>query len=126
MTSPEYSSHFSIANIPFGVASSDNHREPQCVTRLENKVIFLGVLQRSGIFAEVSSLPEGVFDKATLHEYAALPKSIHREVRKALQNVLTAPLPDNSTEDISAITMHLPVSVGGFTGRLSFYTFVDI
>ncbi|KAJ5673207.1 hypothetical protein N7507_002334 [Penicillium longicatenatum] len=116
MTSPEYSGHFSIANIPFGVASSNNHREPQCVTRLENKVIFLGVLQRSGIFAEVSSLPEGVFDKATLNEYAALPKSIHREVRKVLQDVLTAPLPDNSTEDISAVTMHLPVSVSGFTG----------
>ncbi|KAJ5649305.1 uncharacterized protein N7484_003028 [Penicillium longicatenatum] len=115
MTSPEYSGHFSIANIPFGVASSNNHREPQCVTRLENKVIFLGALQRSGIFAEVSSLPEGVFDKATLNEYAALPKSIHREVRKVLQDVLTAPLPDNSTEDISAVTMHLPVSVGGFT-----------
>lgn len=116
MTSPEYSSHFSIANIPFGVASSNNHPEPQCVTRLENKVIFLGALQRSGLFAEVSSLPNGVFDKATLNEYAALPKTIHREVRKVLQEALRTVLPDNCTEDISTVTLHLPVSVGGFTG----------
>ncbi|KAJ5786444.1 uncharacterized protein N7503_011656 [Penicillium pulvis] len=115
MTSSEYSSHFSIANIPFGVASSNNHPEPQCVTRLENKVIFLGVLQRSGLFAGVPSLPEGVFDKATLNDYAALPKTIHREVRKVLQEALTTSLSDKSTEDISAVTLHLPVSVGGFT-----------
>ncbi|KAJ5536084.1 hypothetical protein N7513_009270 [Penicillium frequentans] len=115
MTSSEYSSHFSIANIPFGVASSNNHPEPQCVTRLENKVIFLGVLQRSGLFAGVPSLPEGVFDKATLNDYAALPKTIHCEVRKVLQEALTTSLPDKSTEDISAVTLHLPVSVGGFT-----------
>ncbi|KAJ6110771.1 hypothetical protein N7486_003006 [Penicillium sp. IBT 16267x] len=108
MTCPDYSSHFSIANIPFGVASCNNHPEPQCVTRLENKVIFLGVLQRSVCRG-------GIFDKVTLNEYAALPKTIHREVRKVLQEVLTAPLPDNGTEDISAITLHLPVSVGGFT-----------
>ncbi|KAJ5524149.1 hypothetical protein N7494_010799 [Penicillium frequentans] len=115
MTSSEYSSHFSIANIPFGVASSNNHPEPQCVTRLENKVIFLGVLQQSGLFAGVPSLPEGVFDKATLNDYAALPKTIHCEVRKVLQEALTTSLPDKSTEDISAVTLHLPVSVGGFT-----------
>lgn len=125
MTSSEYSSHFSIANIPFGVASSNNHPEPQCVTRLENQVIFLGVLQRSGLFAEVPSLPEGVFDKATLNDYAALPKKIHHEVRKVLQEALTTSLPDDSTEDISAVTLHLPVSVGGFTGTSSF-TFEDI
>jgi len=125
MTSPEYSNHFSIANIPLGVASSNKHPEPQCVTRLENKVIFLGVLQRSGLFAEVLSLPEGVFNKAALNEYAALPKTIHREVRKVLQEALTTPLPDNSTEDISAVTLYLPVSVGGFTG-MSCHTSKDI
>lgn len=122
MTSFEYSSHFSIANIPFGVASSNNHPEPQCVTRLENKVIFLGVLQRSGLFAKVPNLPEGVFDKASLNGYAALPKKIHREVRKVLQEALTTSLPGNSTEDISAVTLRLPVSVGGFTGT-SYSTF---
>ncbi|KAJ5148565.1 hypothetical protein N7448_000143 [Penicillium atrosanguineum] len=114
MTSPSYSSHFSIANIPFGVASSKSH-PIQCVTRLENEVVFLVELQQSGIFTEVSGLPEGIFQKSTLNEYAALDKSIQRQVRAVLQEVLKKPLPANFTEDISGVTLHLPVSVGGFT-----------
>ncbi|KAJ6007497.1 hypothetical protein N7540_011473 [Penicillium herquei] len=115
MTSPEYSSHFSLANIPFGIASSETHANPQCVTRLENTVIFLDGLHESGIFDEVSDLPKGVFAKSTLNEYAALPKTIHREVRRILQARLKGPLPDRSTEDIGNVTLHLPVAVGGFT-----------
>ena len=117
MTSPDYSHHFSLANIPFGVASSKNHTNPQCVTRLENTVIFLSVLHRSGILSQITSLPEGVFDKSTLNEYAALPKATQREVRNVLQAALTKPLPTCSTENISAVTLHLPVQVGGFTGK---------
>ncbi|KAJ5919636.1 hypothetical protein N7454_009471 [Penicillium verhagenii] len=115
MTSSEFSNHFSIANLPFGVASSTNHADPQCVTRLENQVIFLDVLQTSGLFVKVPNLPEGIFAKKTLNEYAALSKATHREVREVLQRALKAPLPDNSTEDISDVTLHLPVSTGGFT-----------
>lgn len=116
MTSPEYKSHFSLTNIPFGVASSNSHSNPQCVTRLENNVIFLADLQKAGIFAEINDLPEGIFDKASLNEYAALPKPTQREVRKALQEALAKPLGTGFTEDISAVTLHMPVAVGGFTG----------
>lgn len=116
MTSPEYQSHFSIANIPFGVASSNSHPNPQCVTRLENNVIFLAELQRAGAFAEIASLPEGIFDKPSLNEYAALPKVTQREVRKVLQEALAKPLSAGFAEDINAVTLHMPISVGGFTG----------
>ncbi|KAF3396434.1 Fumarylacetoacetase [Penicillium rolfsii] len=115
MTSPDYQSHFSLANIPFGVASSNSHPSPQCVTRLENNVIFLADLQRSGVFAQVASLPEGIFEQSSLNEYAALPKSTQREVRAVLQEALAKPLPTGFTEDISAVTLHMPVAVGGFT-----------
>ncbi|KAJ5688868.1 hypothetical protein N7462_003260 [Penicillium macrosclerotiorum] len=115
MTSPEYKRHFSIANIPFGIASSETHPEPQCVTRLENNVIFLADLQRAGIFAQIASLPKGIFDKSSLNEYAALPKSTQREVRTVLQAELATPLPAGFTEDVSTVTLHLPVTVGGFT-----------
>ncbi|KAJ5318078.1 hypothetical protein PENANT_c004G11012 [Penicillium antarcticum] len=115
MSSPDFSNHFSLANIPFGIASSPKHLSPQCVTRLENTVIFLDVLQQSGVFVNISGLPEGVFNKSTLNEFAALPKAIQREVRSLLQNTLTKELPSNSTEDINAVTLHLPVSVRGFT-----------
>jgi fumarylacetoacetase len=117
MTSPQYSHHFSINNLPFGVASSANHPEPQCVTRLENTVIFLADLQTAGIFVNVEGLPDGVFGKPTLNSFAALPKAVLRQFRSALQNRLKLLdlLPENSTEDLTAVEMHLPVSIGDFT-----------
>ncbi|GES58113.1 fumarylacetoacetate hydrolase [Aspergillus terreus] len=118
MASTKYSNHFSLKNLPFGVASSHKHPHPQCATRLHNTVIFLGELQRSGAFAQISDLPEGVFDSPTLNSYAALPKPTHRAVRQTLQSILqdgTAALPPSSTEDITAVTLHLPVTVPGFT-----------
>jgi fumarylacetoacetase len=121
MTSPDYQSHFSLANIPFGVASSNSHPSPQCVTRLENNVIFLADLQQTGVFADIVSLPEGIFEKSSLNEYAALPKRTQREVRTVLQEALAKPLPTGFTEEISAVTLHIPVSVGGFTGMLAVY-----
>ncbi|KAJ5344671.1 hypothetical protein N7452_002675 [Penicillium brevicompactum] len=114
MTSPAYSNHFSLANIPFGVASSPKHAT-QCVTRLENTVVFLGVLQQQNIFKNVPGLPIDVFNQATLNNFAALDKSIQRGVRAILQVVLTKELPLGSTENISAVSLHLPVAVGGFT-----------
>ncbi|KAL4888628.1 hypothetical protein BDV59DRAFT_211034 [Aspergillus ambiguus] len=119
MTSPEYGHHFSLQNLPFGVASSVQHPKPQCATRLHNIVIFLGDLQRSGLFARVSDLPEEVFDESTLNTYAALPKATHRAVRQTLQATLqdcsTASLPPTSVEDITKVQLHLPVAIPGFT-----------
>ena len=123
MTSPQYSHHFSINNLPFGVASSATHPDPRCVTRLENTVIFLADLQAAGVFADVNDLPKGVFGKSTLNRFATLPKRVLRHFRSALQEKLKLLdlLPENSTEDISAVEMHLPVSVGDFTGISRFF-----
>lgn len=125
MTSPDYSSHFSIANIPFGVASSKKHESPQCATRLDNKVFFLGDLQRGGVFNGIAGLPESVFDKPALNEFAALSKATQREVRKTLQKYLVTEEAASSAEDISSVTLHLPVSIGGFTGTFSLNGHLD-
>lgn len=121
MTSPEYGSHFSIANIPFGVASSKHRPSRQCVTRLGNTVIFLAELHRQGFFAGIPGLPEGVFEKPTLNEYAALAKSTQREVRRTLQETLEKLMLASVSEHISTVTLHLPVAVGGFTGTSQAY-----
>ncbi|RDW92958.1 fumarylacetoacetate hydrolase family protein [Aspergillus mulundensis] len=115
MTSPSYAHHFSINNLPFGVASRSH--DPQCATRLHNTVIFLGVLQDSGVFNDIPDLPKGILSNATLNEYAALPKPLHAAVRAKLQSVLVDldALPENSKADISSAKMHLPVSISGFT-----------
>lgn len=39
-----YAEHFSIANIPFGIASGGSHAQPAPVTRLGDTVFFLADL----------------------------------------------------------------------------------
>lgn len=39
-----YTEHFSIANLPYGIASSKTHPEKAVATRLEDVVIFLADL----------------------------------------------------------------------------------
>jgi fumarylacetoacetase len=119
MTKPDYSHHFSAKNIPFGIGSSKSHASPQCVTRIENKVIFLQSLVDNGFLNEVHGLPSGVFGESTLNSFAALPKSVHNDVRGAVQRLhgSGANFPDGTTEDISEVTMHLPVTISDFTGR---------
>ena len=39
-----YTDHFSIKNIPFGIASSSSHPEKSVVTRFEDSVLFLDEL----------------------------------------------------------------------------------
>ncbi|KAL4953263.1 hypothetical protein BDW69DRAFT_200273 [Aspergillus filifer] len=119
MTSPAYSHHFSLKNLPYGVASSPAHGK-QCATRLLNTVIFLGALQERGFFQDVFELPEDVFKNATLNEFAALPKSVHVAVRACLQNRLRDMdgidiVPMDARADISAVTLHLPITIPAFT-----------
>jgi fumarylacetoacetase len=120
MTSPKYSHHFSVNNLPYGVASSASHPR-QCATRLANTVIFLGVLQQSGFFDKVDSLPKNIFSNETLNEYAALPKSAHAAVRAHLQSALREPgldaIPANAKADITTVQVHVPISIPGFTGK---------
>lgn len=52
-----FASHFSIANIPFGIGNSATHPSKSPVTRIENTVIFLDELAKHGLF---SALPSGV------------------------------------------------------------------
>ncbi|OJJ07772.1 hypothetical protein ASPVEDRAFT_57044 [Aspergillus versicolor CBS 583.65] len=118
MTSPKYSHHFSVNNLPYGVASSASQPR-QCATRLANTVIFLGVLQQSGFFDKVDSLPKNIFSNETLNEYAALPKSAHAAVRAHLQSALREPgldaIPANAKADITTVQVHVPISIPGFT-----------
>ena len=42
-----FTDHFSLANIPYGIASDTTHRKPAVATRLHDQVIFLGDLELS-------------------------------------------------------------------------------
>jgi fumarylacetoacetase len=119
MGSTNYSHHFSDKNIPFGIASSEIHKSPQAVTRLVNTVVFLNDLDE--IFKDINHLPAGVFNQPTLNTFAALPKTIHQHVRKAIQETYQKNgidgIPSTSREDIGSVTMHLPVEIKDFAGK---------
>ncbi|CAI4214083.1 unnamed protein product [Parascedosporium putredinis] len=119
MTTPDYSSHFSRRNIPFGIASSAAHKVPQAVTRVENAVVFLHDLASAGLFATVADLPEGVFADTSLNQFAAQPRSTVHAVRQILGDADLGSFPAGSVEDVGQVTMHLPVQVGDFIGRAS-------
>ncbi|KAF4980024.1 hypothetical protein FZEAL_3886 [Fusarium zealandicum] len=117
MAAKDFAHHFSEKNIPFGIASSSRHQSPQAATRLENTVVFLHDLQTQGFFKD---LPDGLFNQATLNSFAALDKSAHLAVRRTIQDKLHQNgldgLPAESKEDITLVTMHLPVEIRDFAG----------
>ncbi|KAG8668469.1 hypothetical protein FPOAC2_07756 [Fusarium poae] len=114
MSTADFSHHFSDKNIPFGIASSATHTNPQAVTRLGNTVIFLDDLD---LLKGVEGVA-GVFRQPTLNAFAALSKSVHQDVRKQIQSVHQKNgldgFPSGSKEDIGDVTMHLPMEIKDF------------
>jgi fumarylacetoacetase len=110
---PGYASHFGINNIPFGIASSDLHPNPQYVTRFEDTVIFLADIPS---LQEVKDLPSGILTQPTLNDLAALPRSIHQAIRTEIQSLLkSSSIPSSAIEPLSAVKMNLPVRSPDFT-----------
>jgi fumarylacetoacetase len=110
---PGYASHFGINNIPFGIASSDLHPNPQCVTRFEDSVIFLADIPS---LQDIKDLPSNILTQPTLNDLAALPRSIHQSLRTEIQSLLkSSSIPGSALEPLSAVRMHLPVRSPDFT-----------
>jgi fumarylacetoacetase len=121
MTSPAYANHFSERNIPFGIASSNSHADPQAVTRIGNSVIFLHDLSSHGVFSHIEGLGNNTFNQSCLNEFAATSSSVQSAVRDCIRSIFrsdTTGFPQGAVEDVSAVTMHLPVRIGDFLGIL--------
>ncbi len=50
-----YDSHFSLANIPYGIASKTPNEAPSVVTRLFDTVVFLDELANAGLLSDLPS-----------------------------------------------------------------------
>jgi len=112
MSTTDFSSHFGINNIPFGIASSSSHSNPQCVTRYESTVIFVSEIP--GL--ESTGLGQDVFAKSTLNAFAGSGREAHRAVREAIQSAIKHDkIPASAKKDIKDVKLHLPVQVGDFT-----------
>ncbi|OTB01884.1 hypothetical protein M426DRAFT_63270 [Hypoxylon sp. CI-4A] len=123
-------SPFSLANIPFGIVSSKADPAPHAAIAIGSHVLDLKALSSYANFDEVfPALKDhaGVFSKSTLNEFAALGRPVHREVRRTIQDLLSAEtsrpevLKDNAELREKAllpqrsVKLHLPMSIGDYT-----------
>ncbi|KAG5943144.1 hypothetical protein E4U53_007110 [Claviceps sorghi] len=122
-------SHFSIANIPFGIISTSSDATKRPAVAIGDYALDLKAFAAAGGF---SSCPEiqkhaGVFADESLNAFAALGRSFHGLVREYLQSVFKAEtkvpqvLKDNERLRETALLKrcetqnHLPLIIGDYT-----------
>lgn len=122
-------SHFSIANIPFGIISTQTSSKPRAAVAIGDYALDLEAFTTGNGFSGLSTIQphQAVFSNPTLNAFAALGKPIHSAVRKYIQSVLleSGPFPnvlkDNKALQESAlipldnVKMHLPMQIGDYT-----------
>ncbi|GJN86402.1 hypothetical protein PLIIFM63780_009982 [Purpureocillium lilacinum] len=122
-------SHFSIANIPFGVISTQGDATPRPAVAIGDYALDLKAFAAGGGFDASADIKKSAaaFSSPTLNAFAAQGRSFHRAVRAHLQAVLSADtkhpqaLRDNEALRKTAlvpraeVTNHLPMAVGDYT-----------
>ena len=122
-------SHFSLANLPFGVITTPQSNTPHPAIAVGEHALDLAVFAANGGFSELPSIHANliVFSQPTLNDFAALGRPTHRRVRQYLQEILTdgtsfpSVLKDNEhlraqcLYQLSEVTNHLPLHIGDYT-----------
>lgn len=123
-------SDFSLANIPFGIVTTPDDSTRHAATAIGSHVLDLKVLSQHPDFGAVfPSLKENshVFAAPTLNAFAALGRLVHREIRTALQDILSedtqhpaflkdnAQLREKALIPLSKAKLHLPMEIGDYT-----------
>jgi fumarylacetoacetase len=123
-------SHFSLANIPFGIITSRHSQiEKRAAVAIGDHVLDLKAFAADGGFSALPSFQEhvAVFSQPTLNAFAALGQPVHREVRAYLQDIFAADtahpeiLKDNAALQKAALLpkhdtkTHLPMQIGDYT-----------
>lgn len=123
------SSHFSLANIPFGIISTPQSQAPRPAVAIGDHALDLAIFSANFGFSKLPSiLPHlAVFRQSTLNEFAALGQPLHREVRRYLQKIFqensefstllkTHPaLQEKCIFPLKDIQTYLPFQIGDYT-----------
>lgn len=122
-------SHFSLANIPFGIISSKFSSAHRPAIAIGEHALDLAAFAAQKGFSKLSSA-EGhldVFSQPTLNAFAALGRPFHKSVREYLQDVLSeeSTRPEVLKENVELqklvlipqkeFKMHLPMTIGDYT-----------
>jgi fumarylacetoacetase len=121
-------SHFSLANVPFGIISTAANTTPRPAVAVGDYALDLSVFSSQGGFAGLNpALDASVFSRPTLNAFAALGRPAHRQAREHLQEVfsestkLPQVLKDNvdlrktALLPLKTVQMHLPMDIGDYT-----------
>ena len=122
-------SHFSLANIPFGIISTASSKTPRPAIAIGDKALDLTIFSSNNGFSALPSIHPhlSVFSQPTLNAFAALGRPLHREVRKYIQGIFLADtthphiLKSNHTLQQQAliplrdVSTHLPLHIGDYT-----------
>ena len=122
-------SHFSLANIPFGIITTASSPSPRPAIAIGEHALDLAAFSSNNGFSELSSVQPhlSVFSQPTLNAFAALGRPIHREVRRYLQNIFAedTPYPQilkdheglqrQSLVPLKDVETHLPLKIGDYT-----------
>ncbi|KAK1593406.1 fumarylacetoacetase [Colletotrichum navitas] len=122
-------SHFSLANIPFGIISSKSDPTHRPAVAIGDHALDLKAFANAGGFHALPSIHKhiSVFSSPTLNEFAALGRPLHRQVRTYLQSVLSdstthagllkdnADLRQAAILPFSEVRNHLPMAIGDYT-----------
>ncbi|KAK8017524.1 hypothetical protein PG993_013850 [Apiospora rasikravindrae] len=105
-----YTEHFSIANLPFGIASCSAYPEKAVATRLCDLVIFLADLP-----LDCSDVVKSTLTKPTLNDLAATSKVELQQLRSSLKKALEDDvIVSKFGYKVNDVSLHLPISVAGF------------
>ncbi|KAI9767253.1 MAG: hypothetical protein M1840_005853 [Geoglossum simile] len=122
-------SHFSLANIPFGIITTTAFQTPHPAIAIGDHVLDLAVFSSSGGFSALPSIHPylSVFSKPTLNAFAALGRPVHREVRRYIQSIFaedtdnpqvlkaSSELQQRALFLLKDVQTHLPMQIGDYT-----------
>lgn len=85
-------SHFSLANIPFGIISTQSSQTPRVAVAIGDHALDLEAFAAGNGFSALSTIQphQAVFSQSSLNAFAALGRPVHSVVRKYIQSIFDA------------------------------------
>lgn len=126
----EQDSDFSLANIPFGIVTTPDDSTPHAATAIGSYVLDLKVLSQQPDFGTIFPFLKDsshVLAAPSLNAFAALGRTVHRQARTALQDLLSeatkhpaffkdnAQLREKALIPLGKAKLHLPMEIGDYT-----------
>lgn len=122
-------SHFSLANIPFGIISTSSAAKPSVAVAIGEHALDLEAFSANNGFSALSIIQphQAVFSQPSLNAFAELGRPMHAVVRKYIQSVFTenTEFPDVLKNNPSLqqqvllplkdVRTHLPFKIGDYT-----------